>query len=141
MKTLLLLAVCAGAFAGDLYVCTRNHDHVYANKIRQLWEKPVFSVQPGDLLNVLAVSEHKYNVQNSDGARGWIEKSVCVRAKHGSRFSFAPAEVIGYLDAFGGSIILLSTPQEDIQISLDRSFRDALAENIDRETVCRIMQE
>ena len=76
-------------------------------------------------------------MQTASGETGWIEKRLVVTTSKSKTFVFDDAEVIGYLDnPTPVYIIDADNPNAD-PIKLDRSFADALRENVDKETVER----
>jgi hypothetical protein len=77
-----------------------------------------------------------YLVRTNDGQEGWIEKRLVATAS-GKSFLFDDAEVIGYLDNPTPVYIIDADSKDATPIKLDRSFAEALKENIDRETVER----
>ena len=99
-------------------------------------ETATFTVGVGDRLKVLRSSRNHYKVRTDDGNEGWIEKRL-VAAASGKSFLFDDAEVIGYLDNPTPVYIIDADSKDATPIKLDRSFAEALKENIDRETVER----
>jgi hypothetical protein len=138
----LFLTVAAGfAFAqknAEKYVTpTANDVGVFKNEIREVYEKPIFTVGTNDRLLIISSGRNHYKVQKADGEIGWIEKRLVVTTGKSKTFVFDDAEVIGYLDnPTPVYIIDADNPNAD-PIKLDRSFADALRENVDRETVER----
>jgi hypothetical protein len=81
--------------------------------------------------------KQSFKVQKGDGTVGWIEKRLVQTTGKSKTFVFDDAEVIGYLDnPTPVYIIDADNPNAD-PIKLDRSFADALRENVDRETIER----
>ncbi len=116
---------------------TSNDVGVFKNEIRELYEKPQFNVGTNDRLLILSSGRNHYKVQKNDGETGWIEKRLVVATGKSKTFVFDDAEVIGYLDnPTPVYIIDADNPNAD-PIKLDRSFAEALRENVDRETVER----
>ncbi len=116
---------------------TKEDVGVFKNEIRELYEKPVFTVGTSDKLVVLSEGRQHYKVQKGDGEIGWVEKRLVVATGKSKTFVFDDADVIGYLDnPTPVYIIDADNPNAD-PIKLDRSFADALRENVDRETVER----
>jgi hypothetical protein len=116
---------------------TKEDVGVFKNEVRELYEKPVFTVGSNDRLLVLETSKQSYKVQKGDGETGWVEKRLVVTTGKSKSFVFDDAEVIGYLDnPTPVYIIDADNPNAD-PIKLDRSFADALRENVDRETIER----
>jgi hypothetical protein len=116
---------------------TSDNVGVYKNEIREVYEKPIFTVGTKDRLLIVATGRNHYKIQNAEGETGWIEKRFVVTTGRSKTFVFDDAEVIGYLDnPTPVYIIDADNPNAD-PIKLDRSFADALRENVDRETVER----
>jgi hypothetical protein len=116
---------------------TGNDVGVFKNETRELYEKPMFSVGSSDRLLIISSGRNHYKIQKADGETGWVEKRLVVTTGKSKTFVFDDAEVIGYLDnPTPVYIIDADNPNAD-PIKLDRSFADALRENVDRETVER----
>ena len=114
-----------------------NNVGVYKNQIREVYETPVFKVGPEDRLLILETKGDHYKVQNGEGATGWIEKRLVIQIGKSKTFVFDNAEVVGYLDNPTPVYILDSDDPNAERIYLDRSFKDALRDNTDKETVER----
>jgi hypothetical protein len=110
---------------------------VYKNQIREVYETPVFKVGPEDRLLIIETKGDHYKVQNPEGASGWIEKRLVISIGKSKTFVFDNAEVVGYLDNPSPVYILDSDDPNAERIYLDRSFKDALRDNTDKETVER----
>jgi hypothetical protein len=116
---------------------TKDEVGVFKNEVRELYEKPVFTVGTNDRLLVLETGKQSLKVQSGNGETGWVEKRLVVTTGKSKSFVFDDAEVIGYLDnPTPVYIIDADNPNAD-PIKLDRSFADALRENVDRETIER----
>jgi hypothetical protein len=137
----LIALVATGAFAQKdtkKYVTPTKEDvGVFKNEVRELYEKPLFTVSSNDRLLILETGKQSYKIQKGDGGTGWVEKRLVVTTGKSKSFVFDDAEVIGYLDnPTPVYIIDADNPNAD-PIKLDRSFADALRENVDRETIER----
>jgi hypothetical protein len=116
---------------------TKEDVGVFKNEVRELYEKPVSTVGTNDRLLILETGKQSYKIQKGDGSTGWVEKRLVVTTGKSKSFVFDDAEVIGYLDnPTPVYIIDADNPNAD-PIKLDRSFADALRENVDRETIER----
>ena len=116
---------------------TKDEVGVFKNEVSELYEKPVFTVGTNDRLLVLETGKQSLKVQSGNGETGWVEKRLVVTTGKSKSFVFDDAEVIGYLDnPTPVYIIDADNPNAD-PIKLDRSFADALRENVDRETIER----
>ena len=114
-----------------------NNVGVYKNNVRQVYEEPAFKVGTEDRLLILDTKGDHYKVQSVDGSSGWIEKRLVVSIGKSKTFVFDNAEVVGYLDNPTPVYILDSDDPNAERIYLDRSFKDALRENTDKETTER----
>ena len=111
---------------------------VYKSDTRQLYEEPILTVNTNDRLQVLDSKRDMHKIKTSDGTIGWVEKKdVTVLSGKSKTFVFDNAEVVGYLDNPTPVYIIDTDDPNADPISLDRSFKDALRENIDKETVER----
>jgi hypothetical protein len=132
----LLVSTAAFAQQAKFVQPTKAGVGVYENETRKLNEDAKFTVGVDDRLQVLANGRDHYKVKNATGDVGWIEKRF-VASTSGKKFMFDDAEVIGYLDN-PTPVYIIDADSKDAQpIKLDRSFADALRQNVDRETVER----
>jgi hypothetical protein len=109
---------------------------LYQNETRAVNEQALFRAKLDDRLQVLATGRDHFKVRTDAGQVGWIEKRLVVSTS-GKQFMFDDAEVIGYLDNPTPVYIIDADSKDATPIKLDRSFADALRENVDRETVQR----
>jgi hypothetical protein len=139
-----VLAVFGYALAADQaqkYVSvTKDGVGIYKSETRELYEQPVTTVGPQDRLTVVSTSRANYQVRTASGTTGWIEKRLCIATGKSKTFIFDNAEVIGYLDNPTPVYIMDADDPNADPINLDRSFKDALRENVDRETIERQAQ-
>lgn len=117
----------------------KNNVGIYKNETRAVNETAIVTVGVNDRLKVLKSSRNHYKVRTNEGTSGWIEKRL-VAAASGKSFLFDDAEVIGYLDNPTPVYIIDADSKDATPIKLDRSFAEALKQNIDRETVERQKQ-
>jgi len=111
---------------------------IYKSDTRQLYEEAMLTVGTSDRLQVLDSKRDMHKIKTSDGTIGWVEKKdVSVLSGKSKTFVFDNAEVVGYLDNPTPVYIIDTDDPNADPISLDRSFKDALRENIDKETVER----
>jgi hypothetical protein len=115
---------------------TKNNVGIYANEVRKPYDQAIKTVDVEDRLQVMKTTRSHYKVKASDGTTGWVEKRL-VAATSGKTFMFDDAEVIGYLDNPTPVYIIDADAKDATPIKLDRSFAEALRENVDRETVER----
>lgn len=136
---IVLIPIATCVFAQNLKFVQpiKNGVGLYKNETRNTYENAIVTVGVNDRLKVLREKKNHYQVQTDDGTVGWIEKTLVATAS-GKSFMFDDAEVIGYLDNPTPVYIIDANNKDGVPIKLDRSFADALRENIDRETVERL---
>jgi hypothetical protein len=115
--------------------------------------KPVFTANNGDQLKVIELKKDMVKVQNGDGAEGWVKKAQVKPISTGnsqvkddnkpkgsskSKFVMDEAKVQGYLDNPQAVYILDMSDPSFKPIKLERSLKDNLGGNIDKETNQRI---
>ena len=138
-KVFVILAFAASSllFAQQFVVPTKEDVGVYKNKTRKVYEEPLVTVGSSDRLTLMKKSGRHYKVKTSDGQVGWVEKRLVATTGKSKTFVFDNADVIGYLDNPTPVYIIDTDDPNADPISLDRSFKDALRENVDKETVER----
>jgi len=141
MKKLIIAAVVLAAVAlvqaeAAWVAAKKNETGVYERETRKTFDSPLFTVGTDDRLQVLERGKNCLKVKTPDGETGWVEKRL-VKTVSSRGFVFENAQVMGYLDDPTPVFILDGLDPGEDPISLDRSFKDALTENVDRETVCR----
>jgi hypothetical protein len=137
----ILVAFSAGTVLGQAKAKwvqpTKDNIGVYKNQVRQPYEEPVFTIDQKSRCEVIETEKDHYKIR-FQGQEGWVEKRLVVGAAKGNKtFMFEDAEVIGYLDNPTPVYIIDANDQDRDPIKLDRSFADALKENVDKETVER----
>lgn len=119
----------------------KKEANIYANEVREPYEQPIFKATDKDFLTILETKKNHYRVRTAAGDEGFVEKNALKdppKNSASSRFVFEGADVIGYLDnPTPVYIIDMDDPNAD-PITLDRSFKDALKENVDKETMERV---
>jgi len=137
--TLMLIVSCTVCFADISYVLTtKDNSPVYLNYTRVLFEEPLFKVDRNKIFQVIAQKGEKYKVVDEKGRGGWIEKSFCVKTQVGKKFEFESANVNGFNDIHGFAFISGSLENGEIPLRLERSFKDELKENVDKEKIKRV---
>jgi hypothetical protein len=138
--SLFIAVITASIFAKDdqkFVTPTKDEVGIYKNDVREVYEKPIAIVGLNDRLTFLGKSKQNLKVKAPSGEIGWVDQKLVVMTNKSKTFVFDDAEVIGYLDnPTPVYIIDADNPNAD-PIKLDRSFADALRENVDRETVER----
>ena len=140
-KMIVVLALSATffvLFAAEKFVTpTKDGTGIYKNQTREVYEEPIAKVGTTDRLTVLKKKGRHYEVKTADGQVGWIESRLVVATGKSKTFVFDNADVIGYLDNPTPVYIIDTDDPNADPINLNRSFKDALRENVDKETVER----
>lgn len=135
----LVLVVAGSAFAekGQKYVSPKkDNTGLYKSETRKLYEEPITKLTTESRLLVLEENRNTYKV-DLNGTTGYVDKNAVVAVGKSKTFVFDNADVIGYLDNPTPVYIIDADDPNANPITLDRSFKDALRENVDRETVER----
>lgn len=131
-------AATKGAGGNDLFVQpTSDKTPVYKNSTIEMYEEPVYTVGTNDRLVVLQTKGQKYQVKNSEGKIGWIERRLTATSSKSKSYIMDEASVMRYLDQQTPIYIMDNSGPSSEAISLDRSFKDEQTKNVDRETVER----
>lgn len=140
-KMLVLMALSATffvLFAAEKFVTpTKDGTGIYKNQTREVYEEPILTVGTTDRLTVVSKKGRFFQVKTPDGKTGWIEDRLVATTGKSKTFVFDNADVIGYLDNPTPVYIIDTDDPNADPINLDRSFKDALRENVDKETVER----
>ena len=95
-------------------------------------EATIFNVNADDRICVTEETKEWYHIWINNKT-GWILKSDVIILQKSKRFEFADAEVMGYLDNPTPIYIIDANNKDQYPINLDRSFKEDLRENTDRE--------
>ncbi len=127
----------------DRYVIPLKNDiAVFSNTPTTGTERPpAFVVGTNDRLLVLETKGDLYKVRNLKGDIGWVSKASVKEVAPSKTFSFDTASVLGFLDNPTPIFILDATDSLNKGIALDRSFDQEIKENIDEETIDRIVED
>jgi hypothetical protein len=132
------IAATAALFAAAKFVTPKQDGvGVYKNQTREVYEEPIFTVGTTDRLTLVKKKGRHYRIKSPDGQEGWIEARLVVATGKSKTFVFDNADVIGYLDNPTPVYIIDTDDPNADPINLDRSFKDALRQNVDKETVER----
>ncbi len=124
--------------ASELIVMPRMDSvGVYRNETRQASERPLFTVSTGDRLMVIEARVRHYLVKDRDDRQGWIEKSLCARASRGTLFICTPTDITAFENGVHPLYVGGASDQPDEMIPIERSFREELRCNIDKEEAAR----
>ena len=137
-KMIVVLALSATffvLFAAEKFVTpTKDGTGIYKNQTREVYEEPIAKVGTTDRLTILSKKGRHYQVKTADGQTGWVESRLVVATGKSKTFVFDNADVIGYLDNPTPVYIIDTDDPNADPINLNRSFKDALRENVDKET-------
>ncbi len=128
----------AAAPGSRIVIPVRDHVGIYRNETRKVFETPLFTVGTEDRLKVIEKGTRNSKVKDAENREGWIENRLCVTAPGNRLYTFDPALIEQYMDTKNSMIIFDGLPPDEGHIRLDRSFKDALSENVDRETINRM---
>ncbi|KMQ51689.1 hypothetical protein CHISP_1446 [Chitinispirillum alkaliphilum] len=142
---IIIVAACATVFARERMVqADQNNLGIYRNETRELYEQPITTVSRGTNLTILDTRPPHYRVRTPSGEEGWVERrlvsavSSAATGPTSRAFVFDDADIVGYLDNPAPVFIMDTDDPGSDPITLDRSFKDALKQNIDRETMERL---
>lgn len=134
-----VMAAVVNAGGETSVVAVNGNAGVYEHEMRVLYETPLFVAGKDDRLEVLEHRGRFLKVQNQKGEQGWIEKRLTKKVSSRG-FVFENAQVRGYGDNPEFTIIQVGNEPPEEAIRLNRSFKECLTENLDRETADRIVK-
>jgi len=138
--TLILMAsaaIWAAGTVGKYVKPIQNNTGIYKSMKPEAADQPLFKVGTEDRLVLIEARGDFLRVQNVDGVSGWVEKKLMVAIGLNKSFSFDKADVIGYLDNPTPVYIIDVDDPNAERISLDRSFKESLKDNVDKITIER----
>ncbi len=138
VMSILLLSSFAAAAKNFYVLPNKSGVPVYKNEVREMNEAALETVGKNDRLKVVETSRNSYKVKTDKGNYGWIEKRFASKTK-GSVETFEDVEVQGYLDNPTPLFITDMDQSESAPVDIDRSFKDALKRNADKETISRTL--
>ena len=107
---------------------------VYQNKQRQLYEKPVFFLKPGEQVKVAEETFNKLRIEAPDGRTGWVSRKA-LSDKSPDHFYMKEVKVYGFLENVG-PIYILDFENEafkPIRVAKDFIYSPGFMKNINRE--------
>jgi hypothetical protein len=142
INSMLLLAVMSlSLFAQPIkasLICSPKHNKVgiWTTNERSLNQTPSFTVNTEARLCITEEAKDWYKIWYNNQI-GWVLKSEVVILQKSKTFAFGDAEVLGYLDNPTPIYIIDGSDQDRTPLNLERSFKEELRKNTDRETIDR----
>ncbi|HUI91208.1 MAG TPA: hypothetical protein VLX68_03070 [Chitinivibrionales bacterium] len=133
-----MLLPCAAWAQKQMYAIPVQKDvPVYQNRIRKVYEKPLFVMEEQGRYVVVEKAKDALKVQDGDRKAGWVEKGKVKTVLENKEFSFDAVQVQPWIDNPQLVVIIDGNDPSAKPIVLERSFADALRENVDQETINR----
>jgi len=126
------------AFGQDFYALSNSENlAIYENRVREINESAIAVVSTTENLLVTETDNGYYKVETEDGTIGWVESDKVTKTEK-SVETFANAQVTGYQGE--GTTTFIDDPeaQHSAPIAINRSFKDALLQNANKDEVIRI---
>ena len=115
----------------------KNNVSVYENAVRKVFEQAKFTLSKDSRPTILEEKKNMYKIKDEQNRVGWVEKNLVIKQKSSKSFIYGDAEVIGYIDNPTVIYIQDGPDPEKSQIKLERSFKEQLKRNTDREMLQR----
>jgi thymidylate synthase len=136
-KFFLLLMVGASlSFAQEqFFVRPVRSIGIYENRIREVNEQAIKDVDENDRLRVTD-SQGRYYYVEVDDVEGWVEQRNVARTD-GKAYTFDDVTVQGYMD--NPTVLTVQDQMANLTapIDIDRDFKDAMRQQVDKEEVMR----
>jgi hypothetical protein len=141
LKTLLLIFLAV--------TLVYSAEKPYAKPVREsvkVFSEPnlqdfVFYATENDRLQIIGTKDNLYKIKNQNGEIGWVSRDSIALFSKSKTIVFEKADVQGYLDNPTPVYIIDSDDPNADPINLTRSFKDALKENVDKETIERLLDK
>ncbi|MGM0461084.1 MAG: SH3 domain-containing protein [Fibrobacterota bacterium] len=138
-KFFLLLMVGASlSFAQEqFYVRPVRSIGIYENRTREVNEQAITEVDENNRLRVTdSQGRYYYVVFESENTEGWVEQRNVARTD-GKAYTFDNVTVQGYMD--NPTVLSVQDQMSDLTapIDIDRDFKDAMRQQVDKEEVMR----
>jgi hypothetical protein len=142
LKKLILSVICLSVslMADPVMVNLKVSTGAYKNESHLQSENPFFYVNVNEQVQTLQSRGSQFKIQNKAQQVGWISNEKCNTIVPSKSLSFDFASVKGY-DDNPEVITLFGAQNDDVsEIALNRSFRTEIMQNIDKETISRILE-
>jgi len=127
--------------AGDAMQAKVGNTKIYEKEVREAYESPLVSVGANDVLTIMEVKKNHFKVRTDSGIEGFVQKGDVVKAAKSSNvsksYTYEGAQVDAYLTNPTPVYIIDTDDPNDAPITLDRSFKESLKQNVDKETMER----
>ena len=142
LKTLLLAVASLSIplWADPVMVVAKVNAEIDEKERHIRYEKDLFPINADEQLLVIQSNVTQIKVQNKKMHDVCSCKDICAKSTPNKSFNFSPASVRRY-DENPETVIIPGVPQiVDSEIQLTRSFKDEITQNIDKETIRRILE-
>jgi hypothetical protein len=148
MRTILMVLAGFFAFSSSVYcqvvryaIPVKDATPVYSNETRKVFEQPLFFVGTIDRLVIKASEKNMMRIETPAQQTGWLESVAVKIVSRNQSISFGEAEIPGYNEHLSPTQIIDGDQVIEQTLNLNRSFAEALRENVDQETITRQSRE